>query len=124
VLQHRLAASQVSAIKQRHLASWLALQRNLRKTYITYAFLVIQLKNRFLSPVFEGLRAYVLTRRMRREARALDATKTKKKVFHGLKMRTMKSVQVCSAYDSLKKAKRTANLTQAYARWRSLFQEN
>jgi hypothetical protein len=124
VLQQRLAASQLTANKQRHLASWLALQHNLRKTYITYAFLVIQLKNRFLAPVFEGLRAYVLTRRMRREARALDATKTKKKVFHALKMRTMKSVQVCSAYDSLKKARRAANLTQAYTRWRSLFQEN
>jgi len=111
----------VSASKQRHLASWVTLQRNLRKTYIMYAFIVVQLKNRFLSPVFEGLRAYVLTRRMRREARALDATKTKKKVFHALKMRTMKSVQVCSAYDSLKKARRAKNLTQTYARWRYLF---
>ncbi len=69
-----------------------------------YAFIVVQLKNRFLSPVFEGLRAYILTRRMKRDARALTVTKTKKKVFQALKMKTMKSGKVCSAYDCLKKA--------------------
>jgi hypothetical protein len=89
-----------------------------------YAFIVVQLKNQFLYPVFEGLRAYVLTRRMKRHARALDVTKTKKKVFQALKLKTMKSVQVCSAYDSLKRELRTKHLSHAYATWRSLFLEN
>ncbi len=83
-----------------------------------YAFLVIELKNRFIAPILEAMRAFVLYKRMKRNGKALYVSKTKRGVFNCLRMRTMKSVQVFTAYDHVKKGLRIKNLINAYARWR------
>ena len=96
------------------LSHWKSLFRSNRKLYVTYAFIVIQLKNKFLQPVLTKWRRHLAYQKAKRFARNLFTYKTKEKAFLTLKSSSLKSQRLKAISTYLRESQITKMIVNAF----------
>jgi len=100
---------------------WRELYCSRKKVYMTYAFTVIQIKNKILQGLMKDWKTFTRFRLIKKHCGANRESKMKRQLFKELKLTYLKGQQKLSSYEYIKFSQLRKHQERAFSTWRRRF---